>query len=113
MQFCALSGGLETIYFKIPKTLSTSQWLGFLKHCTNEKCPDSSSALTQPISFVSAPNVLVLEINSRNLKISKTLKFVQDGESVVLKGRGLDTMQVSFLHLVSLELITLCGIILE
>jgi hypothetical protein len=62
MQFCALSGGLETIYFKIPKTLSTSQWLGFLKHYTNEKCPDC------------------------------TLKFVQDGESVYLKGRGLDIL---------------------
>ena len=38
---------------------------------------------------MSAPNVLVLEINSRNIKISKTLKFVQDGGSVVLKVRGL------------------------
>jgi hypothetical protein len=35
------------------------------------------------ISFVSALNVLVLKINSRNIKISKTLKFVQDGESIV------------------------------
>src|ERR1700732_1477750 len=47
------------------------------------------SALTRPISFVSALNVLVLEINSRNIKISKTLKFLQDGESIVLKVRGL------------------------
>ena len=38
---------------------------------------------------MSALNVLVLEINSRNIKISKTLKFLQDGESIVLKVRGL------------------------
>ena len=38
---------------------------------------------------MSAPNVLVFEINSKNIKISKTLKFVQDGETVVLDVRGL------------------------
>jgi hypothetical protein len=33
--------------------------------------------------------VLVFEINSRNIKVSKTLKFQQEGENVVLDIRGL------------------------
>ena len=43
----------------------------------------------QPISFKSAPNVLVFEINTRNIKLSKTLKFEQEGETVVLNVRGI------------------------
>ena len=35
------------------------------------------------------PNVLIFEINSRNIKLSKTLKFEQEGETVVLDVRGL------------------------
>ena len=35
------------------------------------------------------PNVLIFEINSRNIKVSKTLKFEQEGETVVLDVRGL------------------------
>ena len=33
--------------------------------------------------------MLVFEINSKNIKISKTLKIVQDSETVVLEVRGL------------------------
>jgi hypothetical protein len=47
------------------------------------------SAMIQPISFKSAPNVLIFEINSRNIKLSKTLKFEQEGETVVLEVKGL------------------------
>ena len=68
---------------------STPQWLWSLKHGTHEQCPDCSHALKKPISFKSAPNVLVFKINSINIKLSKTLKFVQDGETVVLDIRGL------------------------
>ncbi|KIM80002.1 hypothetical protein PILCRDRAFT_39405, partial [Piloderma croceum F 1598] len=45
--------------------------------------------MTQPISFKSAPNLLIFEINSKNIKLSKTLKFEQEGETVVLDVRGL------------------------
>jgi len=45
--------------------------------------------MMQPISFKTIPSVLVFEINSRNIKISKTLKFEQEGETVVLNVRGL------------------------
>jgi len=45
--------------------------------------------MTQPISFKSIPSVLVFEINSRHIKVSKTLKFEQEGEPVVLDIRGL------------------------
>ena len=47
------------------------------------------SAMMQPIGFKSAPNVLIFEINSRNIKLSKTLKFEQEGETVVLDVKGL------------------------
>ena len=43
----------------------------------------------QSISFKSTPNVLIFEINSRNIKLNKTLKFEQEGETVVLDVRGL------------------------
>src|SRR5882762_6372472 len=68
---------------------STSQWLGSLEHETHERCPQCLSALMQPISFKTIPSVLVFEINSRNIKVSKTLKFEQEGETVVLDVRGL------------------------
>jgi hypothetical protein len=45
--------------------------------------------MMQPISFKSAPNGLIFEINSRNIKVSKTLKFEQEGETVVLDAKGL------------------------
>ncbi|KIM80402.1 hypothetical protein PILCRDRAFT_73196 [Piloderma croceum F 1598] len=45
--------------------------------------------MMQPINSKSAPSVLVFEINSRKIKVSKTLKFEQEGETVVLDVRGL------------------------
>ena len=57
-----------------------------MKH---ERCPECFSAMMQPISFKSAPNVLIFEINSRNIKLGKTLKFEQEGETVVLYVKGL------------------------
>jgi hypothetical protein len=45
--------------------------------------------MMQPISFKSAPNILIFEINSRNIKVSKILKFEQEGKTVVLDVRGL------------------------
>jgi hypothetical protein len=72
---------------EIPK--STSNWLTSLEHETHENCPRCSAALRQPIAFKAVPNLLVFEINSRNVKISKTIKFVQGDETVVLNIRGL------------------------
>ena len=46
-------------------------------------------SMMQPISFKSTPSVLIFEINSRNIKVSKTLKFEQEGEFEVLDVRGL------------------------
>ena len=45
--------------------------------------------MIQLTSFKSTLSVLVFEINSRNMKVSKTLKFEQEGETVVLEIRGL------------------------
>jgi len=74
------------LHEKEEKPKPTFQWLGSLEHETHEKCPCCFSVFKQPISFKSAPNVLVFEIN---IKISKTLKFVQDDETVILDVRGL------------------------
>ena len=71
----------------MPKSIC--KWLGSLEHETHEKCPHFFSAMIQPISFISIPSVLVFEINSRNIKVSKTLKFEQEGETIVLDIRGL------------------------
>jgi hypothetical protein len=76
------------LYEKEDTPKSTSRWLGSLKHETHQTCP-CFSAMMQPISFKSAPGVLVFEINSRNIKVSKTLKFEQEGETVVMHIRGL------------------------
>src|SRR5882762_181111 len=67
----------------------TSQWLGSLEYETHERCPQCFSEMMQPISFKTIPSVLVFEINSKNIKVSKTLKFEQEGETVPLDVRGL------------------------
>src|ERR1700683_5629957 len=77
------------LYEKEDTPRSTSHWLSSLEHETHERCPQCFSAMMQPISFKSAPSVLIFEINSRNIKLSKTLKFEQEGETVVLDVRGL------------------------
>jgi len=77
------------LYEKEDTPKSTCKWLGSLEHETHEKCPHCFSAMMQPVSFKSAPSVLVFEINSRNIKVSKTLKFEQEGETVVLDVKGL------------------------
>jgi hypothetical protein len=77
------------LYEKENTPKSTIHWLGSLEHETHERCPQCFSAMMQPISFKSAPSMLVFEINSRNIKVSKTLKFEQDNETVVLDVRGL------------------------
>ena len=65
--------------------------------------------MMQLISFKSAPNVLIFEINSRNIKVSKTLKFEQEGETVVLDVRGL--IYCGYFHFTSciMELMVLYG----
>jgi len=45
--------------------------------------------MEEPINFKSVPNVLVFKINSRNIKVSKTLKFEQKDETVTIGVRGL------------------------
>jgi hypothetical protein len=77
------------LYEKANTPKSTVHWLGSLEHETHQRCPQCFSAMMQPISFKSAPSMLVFEINSRKIKVSKTLKFEQDGEIVVLDVRGL------------------------
>jgi hypothetical protein len=77
------------LYEKEDTPKSTSHWLRSLEHETHERCPQCFFAMMQPISFKSAPNVLIFEINSRNIKLSKTLKFEQEGETVILDVRGL------------------------
>jgi len=77
------------LYAKEDAPKSTCHWLGSLKHETHERCPQCFSEMMQPISFKTAPSVLVFEINTRNIKVSKTLKCEQEGEMVVLDVRGL------------------------
>jgi hypothetical protein len=45
--------------------------------------------MMQPISFKTSPSMLIFEINTRNIKVSKTLKFEQESRTVVLDVRGL------------------------
>ena len=66
--------------------------------------------MTQPISFKTSPSMLVFEINTRNIKVSKTLKFEQEGRTVVLDVRGL--IYHGDFHLILLELMVLCGIMM-
>jgi hypothetical protein len=86
----AIDGRLEFVLYErenMPK--STSHWLASLEHETREECPHCFARLRQPIAFKSPPSLLVFGINSRNIKISKTIKFVQGNERVVLDVRGL------------------------
>jgi hypothetical protein len=50
------------LYEKEDTQKSTSYWLRSLKYETHKICPQCFSAMMQPISFKSAPNVLVLKL---------------------------------------------------
>ena len=77
------------LYEKDNASKSTGNWVRALKHKTHERCPECFYVMMQPISFKSAPNILIFEINSRNIKVSKTFKFEQEGEAVILYVKGL------------------------
>jgi hypothetical protein len=47
------------------------------------------SQILHPIAFKACPSLLVFQIDSTNVKISKKIEFVQDGENIVLDIRGL------------------------
>jgi hypothetical protein len=55
----------------------------------NYKMSTLFSAMMQSKHFKSTLRVLVFEIHSTNIEVSKTLKFEQEGETVVLDIRGL------------------------
>ena len=63
------------LYEKEDAPKLTSHWLRSLKHETHKRCPECFSAMMQPISLKSVQNVLIFEISSRNIQVSKTLKF--------------------------------------
>jgi hypothetical protein len=77
------------LYGKDDSPKPTCHWLGSFEHETHERCSQCFSAMMQPISFKTIPSFLVFEINSRNIKVSKTLIFEQEGETVVPDVRGL------------------------
>jgi hypothetical protein len=86
----SIDDSLEFVLFeKGDSPKSTCHWLGSFEHETHERCPQCFSAMMWPISFKTIPSVLVFEINLINIKVSKTLKFEQEGETVVLDVRGL------------------------
>jgi hypothetical protein len=86
----AMDDGLGFVLHENGETSkSTSNWLTSLENETHEKCPKCFAALRQPIAFKAVPNLLIFEINSDNVRISKTIEFVQGDETVVLNVRGL------------------------
>jgi len=75
------------IYEKEGTPKSICHWLGSSEHETHERYSQYFSAMMQLISFKTASNVLVFEINTRSINVSDTLKFEQEGEMVVLDVR--------------------------
>jgi hypothetical protein len=76
---------LDFVLYEKEDTPESTSYSHRVRSLEDEACPQCFSGTMQPISFKSAPNVLVFEINSRNIKVSKTLKFEQEGETAVLK----------------------------
>ena len=67
----SIDDGLEfVLYEKEDTPKSTCSWLGSLEHETMKDVPNVFSAMMQPISFKTAPSVLVFGINTRNIKVS-------------------------------------------
>jgi hypothetical protein len=79
----------EFVIYEKEEPKSTSTWLASLAQKNNENSPHCLSQILQPIAFKACPSLLVFQIDSTNVKISKKIKFVQDGENVVLDIRGL------------------------
>ena len=68
---------------------STGLWLKNLEHHTSEKCPDCSKPLQKSIGYNSPPPLLIFEINSNNITLSKTIGFKEDDRMKVLQLKGM------------------------
>src|SRR6202044_194682 len=77
------------LYEMSNKSELTGLWLKNLKCHTSEKCPDCSKPLQKSISYNSPPPLLIFEINSNNITLSKTIGFKGDDRMKVLQLKGM------------------------
>jgi hypothetical protein len=63
---------------------STGLWLKNIEHHTSKKCPNCSQPLRKSISFDLPPPLLIFEINSNNITLSKTIGFEEEDRMKVL-----------------------------
>jgi hypothetical protein len=79
-------------------------WLKNLEHHTLKKCPDCSQPLRKSISYNLSPPLLIFEINSNNITLSKTIGFEEDRMKVLqLKGMIYHECFHFTSHIVSLD----------
>jgi hypothetical protein len=68
---------------------STSKWLRTLQHQTYEQCSECSTKLIKPVSYISAPTLLIMEYHGQDIKTSPSLKLDMDGKLIILDLRGI------------------------
>ena len=85
-----VDGSLSLVLYEMSnKSESTGLWLKNLEHHTSEKCQDCSKPLQKSISYNSPPSLLIFEINSNNITLSKAVEFKGDDGMKVLQLKGI------------------------
>ena len=77
------------LYEMSNKSELTGLWLKNLECHTSEKCPDCSKPLQKSIGYNSPPPLLIFEIDSNNITLSKTIGFKGDDGMKVLQLKGM------------------------
>jgi hypothetical protein len=83
-----VSDRLSFMLSPLNEVKSTSSWLSSMQHETHERCPNCKHNLKQPIYFNDPPHILAFDVNSLKVKLSKEIRFVDNGKTTILALKG-------------------------
>ncbi|EDQ98041.1 uncharacterized protein LACBIDRAFT_314780 [Laccaria bicolor S238N-H82] len=72
-----------------PIPASTSKWIGSIQKPSTEICGGCSGEMIEHVSYAEVPKIIILEYPYCNTETSHKVKFVVNGEEVLLSLRGI------------------------
>ena len=72
-----------------PIPASTSKWIGSIQKPSMEICGGCSGEMIEHVAYAEVPKIIILEYPYCNTKTSHKVKFVVNGEEVLLSLRGI------------------------
>jgi hypothetical protein len=72
-----------------PIPASTSKWIGSIQKPSTEICGGCSGEMIEHVSYAEVPKIIILEYPYCNTQTSQNVKFVVNGEEVLLSLRGI------------------------